>query len=568
MYGSKTAPGLFSFTRSTALFFSVWASLSSGSNYVVGAYLPQLGARLHLSHTKLNVFAVAGNLGVYMSGPYLGQIVDTRGPRPLLIAAFILLLSGYTGIRGIFDAGLGGGKDLSTLRLIILVLCSFFSGVGGHAGMASAMNTTAKNFPDHLRAVTVGLVMSGFGLSAFFFSSISHTLFPGNTSDFLLVLSLGTAIPMIFGFFFVRIIPLPSHGATAAEVGSSSNYQPLATSADSDEHRHHDSRSKLLQYQSDMVDEEESREPILRPSHESSSNSVELMPSSGFHSRNTSNSNPHPIEEPQSKTFVEGRGMNLYRWTLWKSIDFWIMCSMHSLLAGTGLMYINNVGSIAQALLAHRKPDFNEAESAIWQAAQVSAISLASFAGRILIGIVADMVKSRLHVPRSFCIPVMSALFILSQLSLVAINDVRHLWTASVLLGLAYGCWFGLLPTISIEWFGLAHFSENWGVISVFPVLGGNLFSIAFGRNLDAHEPPPATSAPSITNTRCLDGRGCYVQTLYLNIWACVIALGFSFWACRRDWLHWHGRDQPRERVNTVVWEDTEEAVGSEDLEP
>jgi hypothetical protein len=173
--------------------------------------------------------------------------------------------------------------------------------------------------------------MSGFGLSAFFFSSISHTLFPGNTSDFLLVLALGTAIPMIFGFFFVRIVPLPSHGASAVEVGSSNNYQPLATSADSDEHRHYGSRSKILQYQSDVVDEGESREPMSRPSHESSSNSVELFPSSGFHNRDTPGSNSHPIEEPQSKNAMEGRGVNLYRWTLWKSIDFWIMCSMHAL---------------------------------------------------------------------------------------------------------------------------------------------------------------------------------------------------------------------------------------------
>ncbi len=173
--------------------------------------------------------------------------------------------------------------------------------------------------------------MSGFGLSAFFFSSLSHTLFPGNTSDFLLVLALGTSIPMIFGFFFVQIVPLPpSHGATTVEVGSSNNYQPLATSVDSDEHRHIDSRSKLLQFQSDM-DEGESREPMLQPNHESSSNSVELFPSSGFHDRDTPGSKSHPIEELQSKNVVEGRGVDLYRWTLWKSIDFWIFCSMHSL---------------------------------------------------------------------------------------------------------------------------------------------------------------------------------------------------------------------------------------------
>ena len=113
------------------------------------------------------------------------------------------------------------------------------------------------------------------------------------------------------------------------------------------------------------------------------------------------------------------------------------------------------MGSIAQALLAHSNPAYDERESAIWQAAQVSAISLASFSGRILIGIVADTIKSRYRIPRSFCLPVMASLFILAQLLLTAIGDVRHLWTESVLLGLAYGCWFGLLPTISIEWFGL-----------------------------------------------------------------------------------------------------------------
>jgi hypothetical protein len=94
-----------------------------------------------------------------MSGPFLGKIVDARGPRPLLIAAFIFLLSGYSGIRGIFDAGLGEGRDLSTLHLTTLVVCSFLSGAGGNAGMASAMNTTAKNFPDHLVSFTTPYIL-------------------------------------------------------------------------------------------------------------------------------------------------------------------------------------------------------------------------------------------------------------------------------------------------------------------------------------------------------------------------------------------------------------------------
>ena len=65
-----------------------------------------------------------------------------------------------------------------------------------------------------------GTVISGFGLSAFLFSTIAHTIFPGNTSDFLLTLAVGTAIPMILGWFFIRPCPYPEHvTGTAAESG-------------------------------------------------------------------------------------------------------------------------------------------------------------------------------------------------------------------------------------------------------------------------------------------------------------------------------------------------------------
>lgn len=52
-------------------------------------------------------------------------------------------------------------------------------------------------------------MISGFGLSAFLFSTLAHVLYPGDVSSMLLLLSLGTSLPMILGFFFVRPIPLP-----------------------------------------------------------------------------------------------------------------------------------------------------------------------------------------------------------------------------------------------------------------------------------------------------------------------------------------------------------------------
>ena len=61
------------------------------------------------------------------------------------------------------------------------------------------------------RASTTGLVISGYGLSDVFFSSIARYFFPGDTSLLFLVLALGTSLPMIMGFFLIRPIPLPAH---------------------------------------------------------------------------------------------------------------------------------------------------------------------------------------------------------------------------------------------------------------------------------------------------------------------------------------------------------------------
>jgi hypothetical protein len=129
------------------------------------------------------------------------------------------------------------------------------------------------------------------------------------------------------------------------------------------------------------------------------------------------------------------------------------------------------------------------------------------------------------------------------------------------------------LTRISISIF-LAHFSENWGYISLSPLFAGNFFSVAFGRNLDAHEREAATdnindtsrfSSPSANSTiasvvrappltgsqiqkpanlrdvvrlaapECRQGRLCYVDTLYITVAACALALGLSVWAGLRD---------------------------------
>lgn len=64
---------------------------------------------------------------------------------------------------------------------------------------------------------------------------------------------------------------------------------------------------------------------------------------------------------------------------------------------------MNNVGSMSQFLYAYKNPNYDDVEAARWQAAQVSAISLMNFSGRIFIGEQKDL--SVISILPSFSFP-------------------------------------------------------------------------------------------------------------------------------------------------------------------
>ena len=120
--------------------------------------------------------------------------------------------------------------------------------------------------------------------------------------------------------------------------------------------------------------------------------------------------------------------------------------------------------------------------------------------------------------------------------------------------------------------------------MSLAPVIGGNIFSLAFGRNLDAHapaEPDAAASTSAITTAasasakvarwfagrapssdsshQCLQGRECYLESLFLTTAACTLAFGLGIYASWKDYQANH-RQVPRGRAEAVevIWEDAE----------
>jgi hypothetical protein len=70
------------------------------------------------------------------------------------------------------------------------------------------------------------------------------------------------------------------------------------------------------------------------------------------------------------------------------------------------------------------------------------------------------------------------------------------------------------------------------------PPIAGNLFSVIFGRNLDAHRSSPANILVYDSSVpQCLQGLNCYLDTMYLTMLATFLAVLLSIWAGYRDRL-------------------------------
>lgn len=90
----------------------------------------------------------------------------------------------------------------------------------------------AMNWPKN-RGMATAFPLSAFGLSAFFFSTVSHVVLPGDTGGFLLFLSLGTFVMIAGSSFFVRILPQTSAytAVPTAETDSRPMWKPQPESA-------------------------------------------------------------------------------------------------------------------------------------------------------------------------------------------------------------------------------------------------------------------------------------------------------------------------------------------------
>ena len=173
-------------------------------------------------------------------------------------------------------------------------------------------------------------------------------------------------------------------------------------------------------------------------------------------------------------------------------------------------------------------------------------MSLTSKAKFIHLGIGSDLIV-KLRMSRLWCLFISSTLFLLAQVCGTQIDNPHALGFLSGLTGLAYGFLFGVYPSIVAETFGMNGLSQNWGCMTLAPILFGNIFTLVYGGIYDQH----SIILPD-GQRDCKDGLHCYRNAYFVTLGASLIGVGFSLWTIHHDWIAKLKKHKERDRARAA----------------
>lgn len=361
----------------------------------------------------------------------------------------------------------------------------------------------ALNYPES-RGTATAFPLSAFGLSALFFSAIA-LLFRHGTDTFLFLLASGTVLLPILAFPFLNIVISQTYH-TVSQKEDRQLHRRRSSDADDDspsgKHTtpHREAESTLDQRNSNE------HSSLL-----SSSSSGEDLAASKHTEPDRNHESPH---------------LDIRGFALLPHPEFWQLFCMMGLMTGIGLMTINNIGNDAQALWRHYDENVDPQLVEKRQNMHVSIISFFSFSGRLTSGIGSDYLVSHFNRSRFWCLFASATLFCVAQVLGASIENPTFLILVSGFTGLAYGFLFGVYPSLVAHTFGVHGLSQNWGTMTLAPVISGNIFNLLYGRIYDSH------SIVNDDGTReCLEGKACYSSAYIVTFFSAIAAVLLCSWS-------------------------------------
>lgn len=225
--------------------------------------------------------------------------------------------------------------------------------------MLSTLPTAASNFPDH-RGTATAFPLAAFGLSAFFWSTVSTIAFKDDTGRFLLLLALGTFALTIVSIPFLRIMPPSDPYAPLSSSESRAESRPLRRTKSS-EFSYHTGESDEAGTQSSST---------LEPQHSVRGRSQSIVSNSHSHVHNSdvgetsslvsksrssqdSANEGHPKhntdedhDDALSDIGMDSPHLDIRGLAMLAKVEFWQLFLTMALLSGLGLMTIKYVNPI------------------------------------------------------------------------------------------------------------------------------------------------------------------------------------------------------------------------------
>ncbi|KAK6463511.1 major facilitator superfamily domain-containing protein [Scheffersomyces coipomensis] len=209
---------------------------------------------------------------------------------------------------------------------------------------------------------------------------------------------------------------------------------------------------------------------------------------------------------------------------LFNSYKFWLIFFTTGSLASLGQMYIYSVGYMVKALISFKLLGLEINNDIIIQRDQqyqVGLISIANCIGRILSGILGDIITQSFGKPRSLLLFFPTVGLFITQLLGLNIQNDSVLPFESFFTGLFYGFIFCIMPIIVGDSFGMENYSSNWGIVSLAPILPSIYFTSLFGKIYDSN----STLDPINKGLKCELGYHCYNSIFSLTIIVSIISI-------------------------------------------
>lgn len=470
-------------TKSLVLLSCTFLGLICGTLYLYSSYSPQLALRLQYTATDSSLIALFGSLGVAITGPLAGMVVDRRGYTVSLLIGGSTICLGYYCLRRQYATA---SSDLNWLCFLL-----FLVGFGSTFINSACLKCCAVSFPN-IRGVATSLPLALYGLSAMFYSVVASLYYPGDTAGFLwfLIVSVGVILAIC---------------APQLMLCDVRKLQPK---------RHPVSNSEIIQMTT--IGQKFETEPVQ------------------YHDLH------HHAEVSGLALFLNPR--------------FWLLFITTGAFASLGQMYIYTVGYMVKALVTNTflppvdpTAEYVPMDIVIQQEQQVQVglTSIANCIGRLLAGILGDIITQSFQKPRGWLLFIPGFGLVITQIMALSITDPHHLEWASMLSGFFYGFTFCIMPIIVGDVFGMENFSGNWGLVGMAPIAPSFFFTNLFGKVYDQH-----TSTTDLGTNICTLGNGCYRQvfklTLGVSVFSILVVSIFNFGE-----LYLASRPNERAKANT-----------------